>query len=870
MSSGARLAISLGALGAVVGCTSESTREIDAANRRAIEAVVDRIDAALRAHDLDRVLAAYDASASALIERTRAELTQGFALDAARLSVRVASLAPDGGDVDAIAIEDLTYREHGREKRRAEWKTMRFHRGQSGWCIVAEDDRELARALDTVLEVDLDPNAGHMHGTSRIRFEITAGGEDSVLLELNRGLGVTSIADETGRPVAFERTADQIVIPEGRSLVAGEQRTLSIAFDGALFNESKEQGFSQVSLAPAGSFASWVTSWYPHLHSGGSKSTGRITYDVPGDVIVASSGRLVDRSAHGARARHTFAVDRPLDFSFAAAPYFHREDSVDGVSLGIYLLRGGDAKADLYMRECKRVLRCERDLYGSYPFDGYALVEIPSDATGTLGGSSEQGMNLFPVGVLPDDEFPLMLVGHELGHSWWGNLVAGGGTAITDEGLAQMTAVLCLNELQGERAMRRFLASGWPTYPQSARAYFVRFAGNPKLDLPLGVAALGADDASTLHDLADTKGMCVYAMLRDEIGHDAFVRGLRDVIKKFARKTARLDDFRAAWEKTGGTDLGVFFDQWFHKSGVPDLALRATTEARAGEFVTSGAIEQSGAPYRVHIELALAGGGERQVETIAVSGASTPFSIRTRFRPDIVALDPHDKILRWTGAIRHRGVLADARGLWSAGKHTEALAKLDEFTKRAPDAVAGPYVRGLFHQDMGELEHAESCFRSVIDRCRALDIEPPVLGVCALHVAQVLDLAGRRDEALKAYERALALPDEAGSHADAKLGIAAPFAVRAKAAPPDARTLARFVGNYDNGQGITVRVSVSSAGVLMATQAGRPEAALEWIEGARFRVAAANEIVFAFTGEPDVNGLDVTVGAASFHLPRTP
>ena len=99
---------------------------------------------------------------------------------------------------------------------------------------------------------------------------------------------------------------------------------------------------------------------------------------------------------------------------------------------------------------------------------------------------------------------------------------------------------------------------------------------------------------------------------------------------------------------------------------------------------------------------------------------------------------------------------------------------------------------------------------------------------------------------------------------------ATPFIVRTKASPPDARTLARFVGNYDNGQGIAVRVAVNTAGVLTATQSGRPEAPLEWIEGARFRIAAANEIVLAFTGEPDVNGVDVAVGAASFHLPRTP
>jgi tetratricopeptide (TPR) repeat protein len=863
------------ACAALAGCvSSDKTHRDFAADRREIEALIQRTDAALRASDADGVLRAFDASDAALVRRKREELQQLAALEDARPSLRLASLSVGTDDAEAaeaaeaIVLEDLTYREHGREKRRAGWTTLRLRHPRTGWEIVAEDDRELARCLDTRLDVVLEPSAARMHGTARIRLEIIAPGEDALLVQLNRGLAITAITDEAGREVAFERTADQVVIPETRALEVGEERTLAIAFDGRLFNESQESGYSQVSLAPAGSFASWVTSWYPHLSSGGSKSTGRITYDVPSGLTVASSGRLAERTEHGPRRTFAFVVDRPLDFSFAAAPYFHREDSVDGIALAIDLLRGGDAKADLYLRECKRVLRCERELYGSYPFDSYAIVEIPSEATGSLGGSSEQGMNLFPVGVLPDDAFPLMLVGHELGHSWWGNLVASGDTAITDEGLAQTTAVLCLNELQGERAMRRFLDIGWPSYPQSARMYFTRFAGDPKLDLPLGVPALGADDGSTLHDLADTKGMCVYSMLRDEIGHDAFVRGLRDVIERFARKAAKIDDFRAAWERASGRDLGAFFEQWMHRSGVPDLALRSTTARDGDVFVTSGAIAQSADPYSVRIEIVLAGAGERHVETIAAAGASTPFEVRTRFEPTIVALDPEHKILRWTGAMRHRAVLADARGLWSAGKPSEARAKLDEFTRLAPDAMSGPYVRGQFHQDSGELELAETAFRAVIARCRALDVEPPVLGACELHLAQVLDLRGERDAALHAYERALALPDEAGSHADAQAGIAAPFRVKAKSPPPDAHTLARFAGQYDNGQGIALRVAIDASGVLTASQPGRPEAPLEWIEGARFRVASANEIVLAFSGEPEVDAVDVTVGPSSFHLQR--
>jgi hypothetical protein len=851
--------------------TIEPAAPVGADPERAdIARIVSELSSALAARDIDRVLAAYDARDERLMQRTRALYGRAFELGDAKLSLRLARIASDGGDVEAAVFASCLYHEHGRDQVRSEWRTLRFRRAPEQRRIVYDESRNYARSIDTRLDVSLDPEAGRMQGTSSIEIEITAAGETSLLLDLNRGLEISSLIDEHGGLVRFERTADLVVIPVDQALESGERMHLAIHFEGALFNESKEQGYSQVSLSPAGSFASWVTSWYPRVHGDGSKSKGRITYDVPAGTTVASSGRCTETAAHGERAKQVFAVEQPLDFSFAAASYFHREDVVDGVVLGIYLLSGGDAKADLYLRECKRVLRCERDLYGSYPFDSYAVVEIPSSETGSLGGSSEQGMNLFPVGALPNDRFPLMLVAHEIGHSWWGNLVSSGASQMVGEGLAQMTAVLCLRELEGDQSMRRFLENGHPGYPQSAKAYFLRFAGVPALDLPLDLVALGADDISTLHDLADSKGVCVYAMLRDEIGHEAFVAGLRSVIASFAGRTATLDDLRAAWEKASRRDLSTYFAQWLHKSGAPELTLQSTTVAADGAYTTSGTLRQSGDPYDVHAEIALAGAGDRRIESIAVSGTSTPFTIRTSFEPRLVVLDPQHKILRWTGAIRHRQLLADARGLWSAGKTEDALAKLGEYMELATDGWSGRVVRGVFHQEAGELADAERTFRSVIDDCRALDIEPALLPTCTLHLAQVLDIAGRRDEALKTYQTALAMPDESNSHAAARAGLKAPYRFVKKSPPPDASVLTRFAGDYGNGRGLTVHVVLSSAGVLTAAQSGQPAYPLEWVEGARFRIAASSDYTLVFVGEPRAERLDLTIGDLHFELPRLP
>jgi len=838
-------------------------------DRASVERLLRTMEAAVAARDLEGVIAAYDAADPALVGRVRGEAQGWFALEGARATFRLGSLAALPEGLEAVVFREIRYREHERGQADARWETVRLHRLPAGWKIAAEEERVFARAVETDLAVELHPENGTMRGSSTMKIEVTAPGEDRLLLQLNRGLTATSIRDGSGRAVRFSREADAISLPQQRLLRVGETRTLTIDFAGKLFNESLEQSYSQVSIAPAGSFASWVTHWYPRLQGTGSKSRGRITYDVPDGVTVASSGRPGGSKSAGGRSRQMFTVDRPLDFSFAAAPYFHREKNVGGVRLGIYLLRGGDPKADLYLREGARILECEQVLYGRYPFDGYAVVEIPSDETGALGGSSEQGMNLFPLGVLPEDGFPLLLVAHEMGHSWWGNLVGSASGPIIGEGLAQMTAVMCLHEFEGEKAMRSFLKSGVRGYAQSATQYFLRFAGPGGKDYPLGAPAQGSDAVAALHDIADTKGMFVYEMLREQIGHRAFVGGLRAVVERFAGKSATLSDLRTAWESASGKDLTSFFRQWMERTGGPELVLEWTVRPEGRGFVVSGAITQPGQPYDVVAEVALAFPGRHETREVPVSGASTAFSIRTEQRPEWVVLDPEYKILRWTPAFRNARLLTDGIGLSSMGRSDEAIAKLTEYVGKAPDSLEGRYQLGVACEESGRLGDAERAFRLVLDRYASLGVYEPAVTLSAVHLGRVLDLAGRRDEALAVYRRALELPDQPTAHDEARAALATPYRMKKRSPGPGRELLARFAGNYDAQQGIALHVALDEQGVLTVSQPGRPAATLIWVEGSRFRVPGPSGIQLEFKGGPEVTSLDLDAGGHLIHLPKT-
>jgi tetratricopeptide (TPR) repeat protein len=837
-----------------------------AAQRSAIDAVLQSLARALTAADEAATLTHYDPAEELLLVATRREVQALRGRAQTDVKLRLARLVVAADGAEASVLRSVGYTEHQRQHMERRWLTMRLRRNGPAWRIVAEQEQEGVRTASNDLTLELLPDAGMLRGQSTLQVDITSSGADGLLLQLNRGLDITALSDERGRRLPFSRTADSIEVPQPRQLRAGERRVLKIRFAGRLFNESREQGYSQVAISPSGSFASWVTHWYPRLTGSASKAKGRLQYLVPTGISVASNGRLETVTQQGATESYSFLVERPLDFSFAAARYVQRTESIDGVQVAIYLLAGDDSKARLYQQQTARVLQVQRALYGSYPYDAYALVEIPAEETGGLGGSSEQGLNLFPTGVLPERSFPLPLVAHEIGHSWWGNLVKARDNAMLDEGLAQLSAMLCVLEIDGEAAMRRFVRNGYPGYPQSAQQYFARFAtGN---DHALGVAPNGASEAAALHDLADTKGMMVYSMLRDLIGQQALVQGLRDLAARFADRTITLADLQQVLQKSSGRKLDTFFQQWLMRTGAPELTLNAAVRAAERGHEVTGTISQTGDLYELDVDVVLTSDGKRVRHRVPVAAAATTtFTLPSDFRPERIVLDPEYKVLRWTPELRHRMLLHEGQALTSMRRMNAAVGRLEEYLARAPASLTGRFQLGVAHTQAGELSKAEISLRRVLDYYRDVQVFEPAVSASQLQLGRVLDLMGRRAEALSAYQQTLSLPDVDGSHQAAQSALITAYALPAGAAGPKREVLLGYAGNYASPSGIALSVQVGSLDLLRFDGAGANNRVLEWIEGSRFRVADSAETLVEFSSEP-VAVLRLSFGKTVIELQR--
>jgi len=525
-----------------------------------------------------------------------------------------------------------------------------------------QEGRGRWRAEFAELKIELDPAqgaSGLMRGDARLRLRSLGSSAQNISLDLNHELTVLSVTDEDCRPLSFDRNGASLDVHFEKHPPAPDGFTIRVRYKGSFSERVAEIDLLNAWVGPPVSYALTSGLWYPVISGGDQRSKGTITYLVPKEWVVASIGQPAAVELLPAGNRCAFTIDSPMRFSFAAGPFTHLRESIDGLDMGVYFLGGGPEKARYYLRNCAEMVRFFKEYFGLFPYPGYFVVELPQALLGKTGGGSYEGMTFYPTGALPDRFFSLPVFGHEIGHLWWGNFVRGTEGPVINEGLAQVSMGLYLEHVLGEKALRNVLKNGAPEYGlvHSARLYF-RAIQSPKTgdrpfldlimrgeDLELGIS--DKDKFNTLHMLANSKGFFAFFMLRDLIGSEAFRQGLCRALQRGAWKTITLEDVRAEFEKAAGRDLKGFFQQWFFRKGAPEFTMSSATEAHGKNWLVEGLIIQVRDIYRVKAEIGFINGGSRETREIEISERKTAYSFLLPFKPESVIFDPEYKILRW-------------------------------------------------------------------------------------------------------------------------------------------------------------------------------------------------------------------------------
>ena len=557
-----------------------------------------------------------------------------------------------------------------------------------------------------ILTVTIDPPA----------HRLTVGGSISVPAALiHDGTLVVALSKAAmpGARFSIKGSADAIPIERKPSDTAPDElsRWLLKISNGS-FKETLELEFALeikdsmstiFAITPAGSFGSGSgTAWYPQIVDTENVrllGLGQLEFRTGKDSVVISTGLDPANAETKTGSAKIFPVSTPHYFDFAAGPYRRIKSGSGGTEL---FLLSGHPNERLFADRLDSTIKALVEEFGTFPEPRFALVEVPGDAAQKAGfeGASLGGLML----VIPsyfEKPFNVPLFGHELSHQWWGGTIRRKGERgqyLLDEAMAQYGSLRTVQKLEGEDAAERYRRRGAPGYysEYSGFGYLARFLVG--IDAPLD--NLPASDGFLSRRVANTKGMLVWSMLAQTMGQKAFNQFLQAYVKEHAYDRITLDHFLTALRKAGNSR---FIDQWFFRTGVPDLKLSWKREDRGVKVVIEQPAENS---YQLTLPVAVVGpAGERFVEKVNVVGPLTEVQIPTKFVVQDVVLDPKFEVLRWTPEYRAEAeaIIEYTRGdvALNQGKNDEAIAVF----RGALEKATAPDRYGLtfrLHRGLGD------------------------------------------------------------------------------------------------------------------------------------------------------------------------
>ena len=416
------------------------------------------------------------------------------------------------------------------------------------------------------LNLDIDFNSSRLRGSVTVNGVIGNIYPDFIELDLYDNMTVDSIL-QNNIPILYLHENDMLKIPISDITLNDENLfSLTIFYQGTPdhcgaggFKFDEHQNIGHVWTL---SEAYCARSWWPCKDDPSDKADSvNIIISVPLEpaYIVASNGLLSSTTINNNKKTYFWKERYPITtylVSLAIYPYTKWVDqyvspiSSDTMLIEHYVFPDRYEASYPNYSLTKDMLSFFSELFGEYPF----ISEKYGHADFTWGGGMEH-QTLSSMGSSSQN-----LMVHELGHSWWGNLI----TCKTfndiwlNEGFARYCQALWAEHMYGREAYFDFMNN---------HAYYgagTIYVENPSSNSQIFSAGLSYNKASwVLH------------MLRHKVGETMFF----DILKSYASNdslsynAASTSDFQKVCEDISGLDFEQFFQQWIYGEKYPKYEL---------------------------------------------------------------------------------------------------------------------------------------------------------------------------------------------------------------------------------------------------------------------------------------------------------
>lgn len=511
-----------------------------------------------------------------------------------------------------------------------------------------------------ILRVSFDRPAKKVIGDTTVRLKLTKDGLKRVTLD-SVGIVYTSVVLESnGQPLKFNTNGGGVTVDLDRAYSPNE--TIGIRFKytaipkkGIYFVPGQKGGDGLVGHSDQ----IWTQGepdearhWFPSFDFPSDKATTEQYITANRNETVIGNGSLVEKinNPDGTMTHH-YKMDVPFStylVSFVVGEYSLVSDKYNEIPLGYYIYPGMEATAQKAYGKTPDMIRTFADLTGiDFPYNKYDQTIVASFQFG--------GMENITATTMADTEIMLVdnplfggnvqdLVSHELAHSWFGDLVT-----------CKNWGELWLNE-----GFATFMEAAYREKAQGRRAYIFKILGDAEqfkasdavTQKRHGLFNRNGDDTSSLFDVPFTtynKGGAVLHTLREQIGNDAFWRGVNIYLNRHKYANVETPDLRKAMEEASANDLGWFFDQWVYGLGYPKIQIRRSYIPSSRTLALTITQTQkhekfSPAAFRIPLDLEIQTARGTTAEKIEITSRAQTFKFKLNARPTKLVVDKDEKV----------------------------------------------------------------------------------------------------------------------------------------------------------------------------------------------------------------------------------
>ena len=406
-------------------------------------------------------------------------------------------------------------------------------------------------AIDVLrYQIFLQPaiSAGTLRGEETIILRLLGDGDTVTLDAGDLQIEVVRIGKQQ---LATRRDGKKLTITLPTHKRAGTRLTLRLRYSG--------KGSYGLQLHPQRQQAYTIFStsqWMPANDAPADRATLDLDVVLPRELQAIGTGDALPVRVANGMATHRWRLRTPMPsylYGFAAGKFTRVRFEANGTTFDL-LSDGFDAlQLRKIFADTPAMLAFFAEKAGvPYPHRGYAQALVADTVGQELAGmavvSEDYGREVL------GDSSRQGLIAHEAAHQWWGN----GVTNIDwrqfwlNEGITTFMAAAWMQHRFGD-AVYDAQVERWRTRVEKLRS--------DGKDKPLVFADWNkpsGDDRAVVY----TKGAYAMHLLREQLGEDAFWRGLRAYTRAQMGATAATADLQHSMQAAAGRDLSAFFREW--------------------------------------------------------------------------------------------------------------------------------------------------------------------------------------------------------------------------------------------------------------------------------------------------------------------